>query len=60
MIKVVNLVALIVAPIVVTYKNLGMGGWLTILVLAAALVWAILQSKKPAPEIKQTAPAAGD
>ena len=60
MIKVVNLVALIVAPIVVTYKNLGMGGWAAILVLAAALIWAILQSKKPAPEIKQTAPATGD
>jgi len=60
MIKVVNLVALIVAPIVVTYKNLGWGGWAAILVLAAALIWAILQSKKPAPEIKQTAPATGD
>ena len=33
MIKVVNLVALIVAPIVVTYKNLGFGGWVVVLAL---------------------------
>jgi len=59
MIKVVNLVALIVAPIVVTYKTLGFSGWLIVLVLAAALVWAIFQSKRPAPEITQS-PSAGD
>jgi K(+)-stimulated pyrophosphate-energized sodium pump len=47
MIKVVNLVALIFAPIIVTYKTLGFGGWLAIVVLLAALVWAIRQSKKP-------------
>ncbi len=46
MIKVVNLVALIVAPIVVTYKELSWGGWLAIAALLAGLVWAILQSKK--------------
>lgn len=51
MIKVVNLVALIVAPIVVTYKNIGLGGWITVLVLIAVLAWAIMQSKKPAPSI---------
>jgi K(+)-stimulated pyrophosphate-energized sodium pump len=59
MIKVVNLVALIVAPIVVTYKILGVTGWLIILLLVAALVWAIFQSKRPAPEITQN-PASGD
>jgi len=47
MIKVVNLVALIFAPIIVTYKTLGFGGWLAIILLIAALVWAIRQSKKP-------------
>lgn len=47
MIKVVNLVALIFAPIIVTYKTLGLGGWLAIVVLLTALVWAIRQSKKP-------------
>jgi len=51
LIKVVNLVALIVAPIVVTYKMLGYTGWAVVILLVAALVWAILQSKKPAPEI---------
>jgi len=50
MIKVVNLVALIVAPIVVVYKNLSFGSWITILVLLASLVWAIRQSKKPVPQ----------
>ncbi len=51
LIKVVNLVALIVAPIVVTYKTLGFMGWAIIILLVAALVWAILQSKKPVPKI---------
>jgi K(+)-stimulated pyrophosphate-energized sodium pump len=52
MIKVVNLVALIVAPIVVTYKDLGFGGWVTVLVLLGVLVWAIMRSKAEAPAIK--------
>ncbi|MEN8173476.1 MAG: sodium-translocating pyrophosphatase [Chloroflexota bacterium] len=55
MIKVVNLVALIFAPVIVTYKTLGIGGWFAIILLIAALVWAIRQSKKPV-EI----PVAGD
>ena len=59
MIKVVNLVALIIAPIVVTYKVLGVVGWLIVLLLVAALVWAIFQSKKPAKEIVQST-ATGD
>jgi K(+)-stimulated pyrophosphate-energized sodium pump len=52
MIKVVNLVALIVAPIVVAYKELGVGGWVVVLALVGALVWAILRSKADAPEIR--------
>jgi K(+)-stimulated pyrophosphate-energized sodium pump len=62
MIKVVNLVALIVAPIVVVYKQMGFGGWLIVILAVAALVWAILQSKKPAPSLKEveTAPSTGD
>jgi len=52
MIKVVNLVALIVAPIVVTYKTLGFGGWIAVLVLLAAMVWAIMRSKADVPEMK--------
>ena len=60
MIKVVNLVALIVAPIVVAYKDLSLGSWVVIVLLLAVLVWAIAQSKKPAPEITKAAPAPGD
>ncbi len=52
MIKVVNLVALIVAPVVVTYKTLGFGGWVAVLVLLGALVWAIMRSKADVPAMK--------
>ncbi len=51
MIKVVNLVSVIIAPVIVTYKHLGFGGWATVILLLASLVWAIMQSKKPAPDI---------
>jgi len=46
---VVNLVALIVAPIVVTYKDIQWSTGQTIMLLLAALIWAIRQSKKEAP-----------
>jgi K(+)-stimulated pyrophosphate-energized sodium pump len=46
MIKVVNLVSLLAAPVIVKYQNLGVVGWLVVLVLAAAVVWGISQSKK--------------
>ncbi len=49
MIKVVNLVSVIIAPVVVQYRNLGWGGWIIVLVLLAVLGWAIWQSKRPAP-----------
>jgi K(+)-stimulated pyrophosphate-energized sodium pump len=52
LIKVVNLVALIVAPIVVTYKSLGFGGWVVVIALLGVLAWAIMRSKAEAPEIK--------
>ncbi|MEI8130812.1 MAG: sodium-translocating pyrophosphatase [Leptolinea sp.] len=51
MIKVVNLVSLIAAPIIVKYENLGVIGWIVVLILAAAVVWGISQSKKPAAEV---------
>jgi K(+)-stimulated pyrophosphate-energized sodium pump len=51
MIKVVNLVALIVAPIVVTYKTLGFGGWVVVLALLGVLAWAIVRSKAEAQEL---------
>ncbi len=55
MIKVVNLVSVIIAPIVVQYQNLGIGGWLVVIVLLGILVWSIQQSKRPAPVISTAA-----
>jgi K(+)-stimulated pyrophosphate-energized sodium pump len=52
MIKVVNLVALLVAPIVVVYKDLGIGGWIVVVALLGVLAWAVTRSKAPAPEMK--------
>ncbi len=47
MIKVVNLVSVIIAPIVVQYQSLGIVGWSIVAVLLTALVWAVWQSKRP-------------
>lgn len=56
MIKMVNLVAVIVAPIVVKYSNVQGTSkaivWVIGLVLIAVLGWAIMRSKAPAKEIK--------
>jgi len=51
MIKVVNLVSVIIAPIIVQYSKLGIGAWIVVSLLSAALIWAIWKSKKPAPEL---------
>ncbi len=48
MIKVVNLVSLIAAPLIVKYSSLNVGVVLIVIVLIAAVIWAILQSKRPA------------
>ncbi len=53
MIKVVNLVSLLAAPVIVKYQELGVVGWIVVVVLFAIVTWAFLQSKKPV-EIKQT------
>ncbi len=57
LIKVVNMVAVIVAPIIVNYHNdftpLGKIGWCVVIVLMAVLSWAILTSKKPAQDINK-------
>lgn len=55
MIKVVNLVSVIIAPIVVHYQQLGAKGWTVAVLLLAALVWAIRRSKKPVEELAKTA-----
>lgn len=53
MIKVVNLVSVIIAPIVVQYSGkANMAVWIVEAALCAAIVWAIWTSKKPAPEVK--------
>jgi len=56
MIKVVNLVSVIVAPIVVQYAHAtGLTQviiWGVIIALLGVLTWAIMRSKAPAPEMK--------
>jgi K(+)-stimulated pyrophosphate-energized sodium pump len=51
MIKVVNLVSVIIAPIVVQYNRLGVIGWVIVSILLAVVVWSILKSKRPAQQM---------
>ncbi|MDA1330568.1 MAG: sodium-translocating pyrophosphatase [Chloroflexi bacterium] len=51
MIKVVNLVSVIIAPVVVQITSLGFWELAAAAVLIALLVWAIRTSKRPAPSI---------
>jgi K(+)-stimulated pyrophosphate-energized sodium pump len=51
MIKVANLVALIVAPIIVQVEDLGVVGWLVVAGLVATLAWSIMSSKREASPI---------
>jgi K(+)-stimulated pyrophosphate-energized sodium pump len=51
MIKVVNLVSLLAAPIIVKYNEMNIGVVLVFIVLLAGVTWAVWQSKKPAPSI---------
>jgi K(+)-stimulated pyrophosphate-energized sodium pump len=60
MIKVVNLVAVIIAPIIVQIEDLGIGGWIAVIVLAAGLGWSILTSKRENPAMTPETAAAGD
>lgn len=61
MIKVVNLVSVIIAPIVVQYAgdnvSLGVkiGVWIVALILLGVLAWAIMRSKAPAPSMVEEA-----
>jgi K(+)-stimulated pyrophosphate-energized sodium pump len=59
MIKVVNLVSLITAPILVKYQDLGLSGWILAGLLVIGMIWSLLQSKKSVPQI-QPAPAPAD
>ncbi|MCA9969396.1 MAG: sodium-translocating pyrophosphatase [Anaerolineales bacterium] len=61
MIKVVNLVSLIIAPIIVQYKDLNVGIGAIVVALLGVLWWAIVRSKKDAEPVAEPAPAlAGD
>jgi K(+)-stimulated pyrophosphate-energized sodium pump len=55
MIKVVNLVSVIIAPIVVQFARLSggaqIGVWVVAAVLLGVLAWAIMRSKAPAPAL---------
>ncbi len=62
MIKVVNLVSLIIAPIIVQYKDIGWELVLVVAVILALLWWAITRSKAEASplQVPQTAVSTGD
>ncbi len=51
MIKVVNLVSVIVAPIVVQYNEPSLGVVVAIVLLIGVLYWAVAKSKAPAPSM---------
>jgi len=63
MIKVVNLVSVIIAPIVVQYASPGLsigiriGVWAVAAVLIGVLGWAVMRSKAPAPSMVEAQPA---
>lgn len=59
MIKVVNLVSLLAAPILVKYSPLTTMGWVVVVLLLAGVYWSIRQSKKPTPKLK-SASSSGD
>ena len=48
LIKVINLISLIIAPIIVTVKETTPLMWAVLAVLVGVMVWAIMRSKKPA------------
>jgi len=48
MIKVVNLVSLLFAPVIVRYQHLGVVGWIVVAALLGVVIWAFTVSKKPA------------
>lgn len=52
MIKVVNLVSLLAAPILVNFTLKSPIGILAVVVLFAGFLWAVWQSKRPVPELE--------
>ncbi len=51
MIKVVNLVSLLAAPIVVNFGFDTVAAWVMVVVLLGGFLWAIWQSKRPVPDL---------
>lgn len=60
MIKVVNLISLIAAPLLVTSNRGSVVMWIVVIVLLASVVWSILRSKKAAPRLKAVDTVSGD
>ena len=48
LIKVINLISLIIAPIIVRSDGVSPLMWVVMLILIGVIVWAIIQSKRPA------------
>jgi K(+)-stimulated pyrophosphate-energized sodium pump len=57
MIKLVNLISLLAAPILVKYTELNWVAWVVVIILLAGIIWGIRQSKKPTKKLQ---PASGD
>ncbi len=55
MIKVVNMVSLIAAPVIVKYNSLTAGVAVVAAALIATVIWAILRSKRDAPDLVEEA-----
>ena len=52
MIKVVNLVSLLAAPVIVKYQNPTVGFWIVVAILLGGLVWGVMTSKKEVAPLK--------
>jgi len=48
LIKVINLISLIIAPIIVRSDEISPLTWVIMLILIGIIIWAIKQSKRPA------------
>jgi hypothetical protein len=48
LIKVINLISLIIAPIIVAQTDIGIIGWILLLICLGAMIWALMRSKAPA------------
>jgi len=53
MIKVVNIVSLIAAPVIVKYSQGQVGAYIVALLLLVAIGWAIMKSKRPASSLEK-------